>query len=125
MTPTKKISSKNGFSLAELLVVIAVIAIIATIAVPAIAGITDSAGASKNLRNAQNIATTYNAAIAAGMPATVATDVPEAVAIIMAGTNFNVGTTMHRFSVDGLSENEASNAIGFLDFQDGTIKYAP
>lgn len=118
-------ASNNAFSLVELLVAIAVIAIIAAVAVPAIAGITDSAGASKDLRNAQNIASTYNAAIAAGLPTNVASDVPGAVAIIMAGTNCNVGNTIHYFSVDGLSEAEATNALGFLDFQDGTIRYVP
>ncbi len=121
----QKSISCRAFSLAELLVVIAVIAIIASIAIPAIAGITDSADSAKDLRNAQNIAATYNAAIAAGMPTTVAADVPEAVAIIMVGTNFNVGSTPYYFSVDGLSETEATNAISFLAFQDGTIKYSP
>jgi len=122
-TPT--LLHHQAFSLAELLVVIAVIAIIAAVVVPAIAGITSSAGASKNLRNAQSIATTYNAAIAAGMPTNVASDVPGAVAVIMAGTNFNVGNTTHYFSVDGLSEGEATNAISFLGFQNGTVRYSP
>ena len=118
-------ASNNAFSLVELLVVIAVIAVIASIAIPAIAGITNSAAASKNLRNAQSIASTYNAAIAAGMPTNVASDVPGAVAVIMAGTNFNEGNTTHYFSVDGLSEGEATNAISFLGFQNGTVRYSP
>ncbi len=120
-----KSTTIKAFSLAELLVVIAVIAIIAAIAVPAIAGITDSASASKSLRNAQSIAMTYNAAIAAGMPTNVASDIAGAIAVIRSGTNFNVGNTMHYFSVDGLSDGEATNAIGFLSLQDGTIKYDP
>jgi len=122
---TPNFNQQHAFSLVELLVVIAVIAVIASIAVPAIAGITDSAGASKNLRNAQSIATTYNAAIAAGMPTNAASDVTQAVAIMIAGTNFDVGNTEHYFSVDGLSEAEATNAISFLGFQNGTIRYSP
>ncbi len=49
-----------GFSLAELLVVIAVIAIIGAIALPSIVNVTRSADQATKLRNAQNIAATYN-----------------------------------------------------------------
>lgn len=64
--PTKKVT--GGFSLVELLVVIAVIAIIAAIAIPNIANITGAAGESAAQRNAQNLASVYSAAVAAGVP---------------------------------------------------------
>ena len=65
--PTYILSVQRGFSLVELLVVIAVIAIIAAIAIPNIANITASATGSKDLRNAQSIVSTFNAARAAGL----------------------------------------------------------
>jgi len=49
-----------GFSLAELLVVISVIAIIGGVALPSIVNVTRSADQATKLRNAQNIAATYN-----------------------------------------------------------------
>ncbi len=54
------IKSGSGFSLVELLVVIAVIAIIAAIAIPNISNITQSADQATKVRNAQNLASTYN-----------------------------------------------------------------
>ncbi len=49
-----------AFSLVELLVVIAVIAVIAAIAIPNITNITASADAATKLRNAQQVASTWN-----------------------------------------------------------------
>lgn len=59
-------SSKAGFSLVEMLVVIAVIGIIAAIAVPNIGRINESAKDATYRRNAQNLASVYSAALAAG-----------------------------------------------------------
>ena len=87
----------GGFSLVELLVVIAVIAIIAAIAIPNIANIAQSADAAKVRRNAQTVAATYNAAIAAGMQTNVASTLADAVTIIRAGTNVAVGNTTHYY----------------------------
>lgn len=61
-----KIAKKKGFSLVELLVVIAVIGVIAAIAIPAMSGIFGQADTQKVNRNAQNIVASFNAARAAG-----------------------------------------------------------
>src|SRR5687768_13946177 len=61
-----KISKKKGFSLVELLVVIAVIGVIAAIAIPAMSNIFGNSENAKVKRNAQNIASAYSAARAAG-----------------------------------------------------------
>ncbi len=108
------LSVQKGFSLVELLVVIAVIAIIAAIAIPNIAGITQAANTAKQQRNAQNIVSTYNAAIAAGLTNTPA-DVPAAVALIRNGVQVTIGTnTNNFFRVDGLSDTEATDAQTFI-----------
>lgn len=65
MKNTKK-ALKKGFSLVEMLVVIAVIGIIAAIAVPNIGRINDSATDAKARRNAQNLASIFASAQAAG-----------------------------------------------------------
>lgn len=59
-------SLKAGFSLVEMLVVIAVIGIIAAIAVPNIGRINDSAKDATYRRNAQNLASVFASAQAAG-----------------------------------------------------------
>ncbi len=118
-------SEPAGFSLVELLVVIAVIAVIAAIALPNISNIVQSADSAKIRRNAQTVAATYNAAVAAGLPTNAASDLAEAVNIIRSGTNLQVGTTFQYYAVDGLSETESSNAQGLLFFTNGNIRLLP
>ena len=108
-----KISKKKGFSLVELLVVIAVIGVIAAIAIPAMSGIFENSRTAKARRNAQNIASTYAAARAAGASFTGATEAAVAAELNtgMAGAG-QFATT--RFQVV-LSAAERTAAEALLD----------
>ena len=111
-TKSFSLSVQKGFSLVELLVVIAVIAIIAAIAIPNIAGITGAANTAKSQRNAQNLASTYNAAIAAGHPGT--NSLAGAITQITNGISVVIGNTTNYFKVDGLSATESGTADDYL-----------
>ncbi len=123
MKKPTKLTIKSAFSLVELLVVIAVIAIIAAIAIPNIAGITGAANTAKAQRNAQNLASTFNAAVAAGY--TNAGTEAAAITAITNGVNITIGNTSNFFRVDGLSGAEVSNAASRLSFTNGTLVYEP
>ena len=56
----------KGFSIIELLIVIAVIGVIAGISIRSISGMFDKGETIKNYRNAQSIVSAFNAARAAG-----------------------------------------------------------
>jgi len=116
--------SGSGFSLVELLVVIAVIAIIAAIAIPNIANITQSADQATKVRNAQNLASTYNLyaeayyAVNNAYPSTA--DVATAISTIGNGTsvvNNRLGTT-NSFRLPGIkTANVATNKLTIANSQ--------
>lgn len=76
----------SGFSLVELLVVIAVIGLIAAIAIPQISKITDKAQIASDQRNAQNIVSVYGASLSAGATYS-ATTLTEVISALEAGVN--------------------------------------
>lgn len=65
LVPAKKIKSKKGFTLVELVVVIAIIAILAAIAIPVVASTTTSSIVSKAKTNANTIEYAFKEADAA------------------------------------------------------------
>jgi type IV pilus assembly protein PilA len=117
--PTTKLS--GAFSLVELLVVIAVIAIIAAIAIPNIANITGAASESAAQRNAQNFASVYAAAVAAGVPATTLTTARDTIitALTGDGVTATVGNVqVGPFRVDGFppAGAERNRVLEYLTF---------
>jgi len=109
-----KFNSKNvlakGFSLVEMLVVIAVIGIIAAIAIPSIGSINASAQTATAKRNAQNLASVYQSGLADGV-AWGGTDVATSVAAVQAGATGTDGTY---FGVKGLDAAAVTAASGHL-----------
>ncbi|GAT33420.1 prepilin-type N-terminal cleavage/methylation domain-containing protein [Terrimicrobium sacchariphilum] len=108
---SKHLSSAQGFSLVELLVVVAVIAIIAAIAIPNIANITSSATSAKDQRNAQNIASVASAARAAGIT-NQWTTTQGVVDSLVAG----VSTNGLNFGISPLSAAEVTAADKYLTY---------
>ncbi len=117
---------KAGFSLVEMLVVIAVIGIIAAIAVPNIGRINESAKEATNRRNAQNLASVYASANAAGHAFPGNTTAEIAAAIVtghMIPENDQSPFAGTFFGVPGLSKTDLDNAATYLDIQGGQLIY--
>jgi len=66
MKSTGRPGPRQGFSLIEILVVVAIMGIMAAITIPSIAGMFNRGENARARRNAQSIVTTFNAARAAG-----------------------------------------------------------
>lgn len=129
LNPIKSV--KKGFSLVEMLVVIAVIGIIAAIAVPNIGRINDAAKDSTYRRNAQNLASVFASAQAAGYDfsktggtgATLANEAAIITAVINGATINNASSPFNGafFGVPGLKIGTATD--GAISETAGAAKY--
>ena len=128
---------RQGFSLIEMLVVIAVIGVIAAIAIPNIGNINDSARNATAQRNAQNCASVYASAIAAGYaPATTPADAAAAIADLRDGMVPLTGTFANKnFIVPNLpavsadATSDYAKMVSHLSIvgtgADASLAYAP
>ena len=117
-----KKTAKSGFSLVEMLVVIAVIGVIAAIAIPNIGSINDSAKAATAQRNAQAIASVLNAAAAAGanLSAEGVTDPATALSKAQTGITITGGTfDGKKFTTGDIDDEVEADVIPHLTVDTG------
>ncbi len=115
-------SRKSGFSLVEMLVVIAIIGIIAAIAIPNIGNLNESARDAAAKRNAQSVASVLNAAVAAGADLGILTDGQSIVDLAEAGVQPADGAFKGKNFTSGAidDDEEAKAAASAATFPTGT-----
>ena len=111
-----------GFSLVEMLVVIAVIGIIAAIAVPAISNITGTSRTGTAKRNAQQICATHQAAIASGASFDGVTKVELTDELIEGVTSDHIDGTVFRVP---LTEAARDAALEYVTLANGMLTFSP
>ena len=115
-------SRKAGFSLVEMLVVIAIIGIIAAIAIPNIGNLNASARDASARRNAQTVASVVNAAIAAGVDTSAITSTALAVSAAQSGLTPTQGAFSGKtFTAGTINSEEVSAVTSYLSW-DNTNK---
>ena len=121
--------AKAGFSLVEMLVVIAVIGVIAAIAIPNIGSINDSAKGATAKRNAQSVASVLNAAAAAGYDlGTVDLSGAEIVDLAESGVSPTDGAFQSKnFTVGNIDDDEEAAAAALLSYDEANkqVVYTP
>jgi type IV pilus assembly protein PilA len=106
-----KKKANQGFSLVEMLVVIAVIGVIAAIAIPSIGSINASAKTAVAERNAQSVMSVYQSGLAAGATWTPVTDAASLITAVVKGTLGTGAFSSTNFQVPGMSAGDQSDIV--------------
>ena len=116
--------ARSGFSLFEMLIVIAIFGIMASIGVGAFGGVRQGAVDQKDKRNAQEIASVAAIANAAGAQFVVPGDERASIENLRTGTTPAQGAFKGRlFKLTSMAEPEVIGAMRFLALNDTELQY--
>lgn len=126
MRPSPSFSPSTGFSIVEMLVVIAIIGVVSAIAIPLISDFTEQAEDIKAKRNAQNLVTSYASALAAGHNfADGETEVAAIVQNVATGVTLQLsqGTEDVFIGLPSLGAVQQAEVVPFLEIFNGRLVY--
>jgi prepilin-type N-terminal cleavage/methylation domain-containing protein len=116
--------TRRGFSLVEMLTVIAIMGILTSISIGAFGGARQGAVDQKDKRNAQEIASTAAIASAAGAQFLVPGDERATINNLRTGCTPSQGAFKGRlFKLSNLAEPEINGAMRFLALNDSELQY--